>query len=314
MSRWRRASGLPVLIMLCGLVITMWAASGAASVAGAGPRVVVTLDADDILELSCKEGVGHKDGFCKSEAGERLRLNFNAGRDDRDFGLQPGSRYVFGKVMLLRNNWTAPVDVKLRVAAVSGELARVLSVHAELDDGRQQIFPPDHAATITMRPGEEIGFSFAFGVPADWGTFADAETRYPLAGEVIVFIERDDDGDGKDNDNGGGDGGGNPGGNGSNTPDDDDPPSNEPEAADDEQRGETLRTMTGNEPAAGGGNDDPAEIDASEGDPVPEASLLRAGPGNLPFTGGGAWGYTLIGLLLTGTGAGIFVWQRVRAF
>lgn len=285
MHRRRRSSTMAALVFITGFVLTAWAASGAASVAGAGVHVVVPLEDDDILELFCNDGVGHKDGFCRAD-GDHLFLNFDVGLDGLEYGLQPGSRYVFGKVMFIRNIWDEPVDVRVTVEqAAGGELYRVLSVFLEEPGGaRHQMFPPAsgdaNERTVRLDPGGTADLSFGFDVPADWGAFADSETRYTLEGAVIVFIERDDKPGGP------GGGGRPPGGDGGDTPVT--PPEEEPPSAQPEPEGEGE-----------------FELEIEEEPPI-------AGLPPLPVTGGSTWPYGMAGMFLMAVGAGMYLWSRAR--
>ncbi len=282
MHRRRRSSTMAALVFMTGFVLTAWAASGAASVAGAVAQVVVPLEDDDILQLFCNEGVGYQDGFCRSD-GDHLVLDFDIGLNGLQYGLQPGSRYVFGKVMFVRNIWDEPVDVRVTVEqAAGGELYRVLSVFLEEPrGGRHQMFPPESGdstqRTVTLEPGATADLSFGFDVPDDWGYFEDAETRYTLDGAVIVFIERDDEDD-------------TPGGGG------------RPPGGDDE----TPITPPGEEPPAG--EPEPEfefDFEIEEEPPI-------AGMPPLPVTGGSTWPYGILGVVLMAAGAGMYLWSRAR--
>jgi len=285
-----------LVVFLAGTLLTIWAASGAAAVSAVTPTVTVNVEDHSILELACADPSqpGFKDRFCQ-DGGTHLVLDFDRGLDDIKYGLQPGSRYIFGDVMYIQNIWTETVDVFIRVEQEAlGNLYQVLSV--DLTDpfgSKHRMIPADPPPpdgedgterTIPMAPGDVVSLSFGFEVADDWAAangeeFNSDEDRFTLHGAVIVRvgIETGDDTT--------------PGGGGGGTP----------------------RT-----PGTGEEVDEfapPLAGPAAPGAPTQEVELIDEMPeaGPLPRTGGTALPYLLMGLLMMAAGGWLYRRERSPA-
>lgn len=309
----RSARALAALLFIVGSLLSFWAASGTAAVAGT--TATVAIDGTNLLRLWCSQGVGYKDGFCADgydpvNRQEHLILDFDRGLENIKYGFQPGSRYVFGDVMHIENISDQTLDVFIRVEqAAGGNLYQVLSV--EMTDPndkntRHTMFPPQDSSRdpdgtskiVTMGPGDIASLSFAFDVADDWaarnGTFPNADTRYTLTGAVIVRVGVDTGGD-----NGSPSDPGDPG-----DPNDPDDPgmTEEPE----QPIHETEEPPLAGPPVSADEEESPL---ADPGVPL-EVPEERPAAGPLPHTGGNNWPYVWAGLLLMMLGGWLYLKTR----
>lgn len=294
-----------------------WAASGTAAVSGADAKVTVSIEGNHLLELDCNRGVGYKDGFCKPAGllnGDHLILDFDRGLGDVKFGFQPGSRYVFGDVMFVRNIWNRDLDVFIRVEQeAGGSLYEVLTVDLTFAGEKHRMFPPVDGSDgtdkiITMSPGSEASLSFGIDVDDHWSahgrTFREGDTRFQLNGAVIVRvgIDSSDDDDTP------------PGGGGTPPTDDDDTPTGgtdtPPGGGEDTlPDGESPIEQGDEPPLAGPPSEDsqPGPDDPSQPIVIDETPPLA---GRLPHTGGSSWPYAGAGLAFLMTG--VWLYRRTQ--
>lgn len=297
MRRSRRSPNFALVVFLSGMLLTLWAASGAATVSAVTPTVTVNIEDHSVLKLYCADPAqpGFKDGFCR-DGGNHLVLDFDRGMNDVKFGMQPGSRYIFGDVMFIENIWTETIGVTIRVEQEEqGSLYQVLMV--DLTDplgDRHPMFPPDPPPpegdedaekTILMAPGDVVALSFGFDLADDWAaandkTFNDPEKdRFTLTGAVMVKVGIETEDDTPPGRTGGG--GGIPG---------------------------TPGTEVGQfEPPLAG----PAEPGAPSQEVEVIDEMPEAGP--LPRTGGTALPYLLMGLLMMAAGGWLYRRERSPA-
>ncbi|HHX73893.1 MAG TPA: hypothetical protein GX699_03200 [Firmicutes bacterium] len=124
-----------ILLLVCLLLATgIMAAMAASNVTITNPASFVTVTTDNaLLALDINEGVGHKDKTAYIDEDGMLHFNFAAGLKttnpqspwkgtpfDADYGMQPGSVYIFKDLFKITNNSFETIKFKIRV---EGDLA-----------------------------------------------------------------------------------------------------------------------------------------------------------------------------------------------
>lgn len=281
MRRSRRTRLAALALCLSGFLLAVWAGTGAAAVAAAGPSVTLKVKSKNVLALSCSDPstAGYRDGFCQADAAGYLVLDFSQGYDDGRYGLQPGSTYAFGDVMYIKHIGSKRADVTVQVSQQhAGSLSEVLKVVLTGPNGQMfDMFPPDsgnsgQAQTITMNRDDIMSLSFDFTVDDQWVVdeiqpLTNGEDSFELTGSIVITAGVEDDPE---------------------------TPVLPPEQPDPPPRDDEFPP---DDPGSGPDTDpgDDTDIDT----PPPSA-------GPLPFTGGNHWPYIALGMLMMVTGAWLY--------